>query len=677
VNTRREEKPARPAAAGGGRADDVARAPAWALSILRVQRSAGNRAAALSVQRGLWGMDRPPNVPQAAPDLSEKVRKFSDPAFAAFQLRTTWAKDGKEAAARLPRAYASEVTAAGPDAERQVLAVFVAEAGKIADEENQTIAEFEKGSRGVLDSMLETSEHKLDDEMRRYGFSEADDGTVTLTPTADMTKLAAAAKELAAADGAVANLQIRLTQSYAAHHRGGPMEEAANREATARDVLGDARYVEAVQNYERLFTARAGTFPILAAYRNDPHGLTALARVVKSPAAAAEAGRPLIEKRRDIATTRKNIASGELSVYGLPNIISAAKAQQALTAGSLKARFVDDRVAKAHHDKAVADLALGAIAAAATVVAVVATAGGAALVAGAATGVGLGVGAVQTLAQIQEFGAAAAAGNTDLDRARAICRQDPSLLWLAVNIAMFVTDVVAAGALLRQVAGPVRKLVVLRQSVGEATPEVVRVFEEEVKPALNALPPGARDRVAAAVEPRAGMSDTVVSLAYDDYLQALGHVFPQRYLDDVARIVDRIGERAAANVAHDPAFVALCRQRRWAQAGTRFHSEAKTVGEQMRAAGEVPASWRFEYTVQSGQGGSRLDVLASGPANQILEFDWKTTGRSALSSKSREEMTRHARQIGVNLNQQLSGQSSVSWTDLVRPRLTTENISWP
>lgn len=677
MGTRREEQPGRPGAEGGGRAGAGARAPAWARSILRVQRSAGNRATALSVQRGLWGMDRPPNVPQGAPDLSEKVRKFGDAAFAAFQLRTIWAKDGKEAATRLPRAYASEVAAAGPDAERQVLAAFTTELGKVADEENQTVAEFEKGSRGVLDSMLETSEHKLDDEMSRYGFKEADDGKVTLAPTAEMAKLAAAAKELVVADGAVANLQIRLTQSYAAHHRGGPMEDAVNREATARDVLGDARYVEAVQNYERLFTARAGTFPILAAYRNNPYGLTALARVVKSPGAAAEAGRPLVEKRRDIAKTRKNIASGELSVYGLPNIVSAAKAQQALTAGSLKARFVDDRVAKVHHDKAVADLALGAIAAAATVVAVVATAGGAALVAGAATGVGLGVGAAQTLEQIQQFGAAAAAGNTDLDRARAICQQDPSLLWLAVNIAMFVTDVVAAGALLRQVAGPVRKLVALRQSVGEATPEVVRVFEEEVKPALNALPPGARDRVVATVEPRAGMSDTVVSLAYDDYLQALSHVFPQRYLDDVARIVDRIGERAAANVARDQAFVELCRQRRWAQAGTRFHSEAKTVGEQMRAAGEVPAAWRFEYTVQSGRGGSRLDVLATGPANQILEFDWKTTGRSALSTKSREEMTRHARQIGVNLNQQLSGQSSVSWTDLVRRRLTTENIPWP
>ncbi len=76
---------------------------------------------------------------------------------------------------------------------------------------------------------------------------------------------------------------------------------------------------------------------------------------------------------------------------------------------------------------------------------------------------------------------------------------------------------------------------------------------------------------------------------------------------------------------------------------------------------------QFELTVQSGRGGSRLDVLARGSAGEMLEFDWKTTGRGALSKKARDEMVRHANRVGVTLGQTLQSQTSVSWVDLVRP----------
>jgi len=168
-----------------------------------------------------------------------------------------------------------------------------------------------------------------------------------------------------------------------------------------------------------------------------------------------------------------------------------------------------------------------------------------------------------------------------------------------------------------------------------------------------------------------------LTMEYDEYLKALGHVFPQRYLDEVTRIVDDIGKEAAANVAADPAFVEMCQNRNWAQAGTRFHNEAKDVGRAMVASGKAPAGWMFEYTVQSGLGGSRLDVVARGPAGEVLEFDWKTTGRSALSTKSRVEMVKHAQHIGMNMNTPLQTQTSVSWVELVRPHLTTHPIRWP
>jgi len=515
-------------------------------TVLAVQRQAGNAAAQqllarsrrgdatgavaprLStpvVQRGLWGMDRPPNTPQPPPDLRNRISQLTDPAYASFQLRATWTKGGHEMATRLSKSVVDEIAAAGPDPQRQVGTTFTAELDKLVGEERQAVAEFEAKSRSTLEAILDTSAKKLEDEMRRYGFSETvqpggspGSGKASLSPTADMAKMAAAAQELVAADSVVANLQIRLGQKYAAAHPGGPMEAQVNRDAVTRDINSDPSFVEAVQTYEKLFAKHLSTFPMLAAYRGKGFDLNALAQAQKSPAAAAIAAQPLLDKRRDIDATRGNIASGKLSVYGLPSIVTVAKGQLAAPPGSLKERFIDDRVAQVKSDKATVDLALGAIATAAMVAATVATAGGAAIVAGTATGVGIGIGAAQLLEKIDQFGVAASAGNTDLDRARAISQSDPSLFWLALDIAMFVTDVVAAGALFRSIAGPVRKLVSLRAAaVGGAklseaeAAKITQVFEHELKPALSGLPQPAQARVAGALDPTTAMPAVVAS----------------------------------------------------------------------------------------------------------------------------------------------------------------------
>jgi len=73
-----------------------------------------------------------------------------------------------------------------------------------------------------------------------------------------------------------------------------------------------------------------------------------------------------------------------------------------------------------------------------------------------------------------------------------------------------------------------------------------------------------------------------------------------------------------------------------------------------------------QVTIQSGKGGSRLDVFLRGPAGEFVEVDWKTTGRSALAKKSRDEMIKHAQQLDTNLGVTLTGQQSQSWVDLTR-----------
>jgi len=115
-------------------------------------------------------------------------------------------------------------------------------------------------------------------------------------------------------------------------------------------------------------------------------------------------------------------------------------------------------------------------------------------------------------------------------------------------------------------------------------------------------------------------------------------------------LVDGIGQRAAARVVADPRFVQAVQSGNRTLAGTLFHSAAAQEARAIPASA-LPPGWVIdaELVIQAGAGGSRVDILLRGPAGQIIEYDWKTTGRSALSYGSRREMTRHAGQITTNI----------------------------
>lgn len=167
-----------------------------------------------------------------------------------------------------------------------------------------------------------------------------------------------------------------------------------------------------------------------------------------------------------------------------------------------------------------------------------------------------------------------------------------------------------------------------------------------------------------------------VRLSQAEYQAALGQVFPSQYLDQVTRTMDSVGRGAAQRATQNPQFVSAVQNGNWALAGTLYHSAAAT---EVRALppGSLPPGWSItaEEVIQGGRGGSRTDVLLRGPGNQLVEFDWKTSGSSALSTKSRQEMTRHAGQITANVGGTLTAQQSRSWMDFVRPLLP--RVAWP
>ncbi|HKC17432.1 MAG TPA: hypothetical protein VKC11_12075 [Steroidobacteraceae bacterium] len=185
------------------------------------------------------------------------------------------------------------------------------------------------------------------------------------------------------------------------------------------------------------------------------------------------------------------------------------------------------------------------------------------------------------------------------------------------------------------------------------------------RPMLNTSGAG---QTTAAMSPIEGALET--KLSETEYRAALGQVFPSQYVNRVARTVDAIGQRAALRVAQNPEFVAALQSGDRMTAGNIFHSAAaEEIG--VLPSDALPPGWSItaEEVIRSGQGGSRTDVLLRGPQSEVVEFDWKTTGGSALIKKSRDQMIKHAGQITVKLGRSLTVQESRSWVDYVRPVL--------
>jgi hypothetical protein len=158
-----------------------------------------------------------------------------------------------------------------------------------------------------------------------------------------------------------------------------------------------------------------------------------------------------------------------------------------------------------------------------------------------------------------------------------------------------------------------------------------------------------------------------VKLSEQEYRAALSRAFPSHQLDPIARAVDEIGQRAAERVSNNPKFVQALLKKDWKTAGNLFHDAAKQEARAVKP-GILPPGWKLtaEETIQAGKGGSRLDVFLRGPKGERIEFDWKTSGISALSSSARKEMAKHAGQIVVNVGGTVTKQESRTWVDYVR-----------
>jgi hypothetical protein len=143
---------------------------------------------------------------------------------------------------------------------------------------------------------------------------------------------------------------------------------------------------------------------------------------------------------------------------------------------------------------------------------------------------------------------------------------------------------------------------------------------------------------------------TVVRMSEAEYLEALSRTFPEHQWDEVYRFVDDVGKRAADVAVRDPEFVAAYKAGNDFKAGRLFHDAAndlmKGLGPRIITPPTAPPGWTVQTEkriLDEGPSG-RADVLL-GQDKARMDFDWKTTGKSALSERSVKQLDRHAAEI--------------------------------
>jgi hypothetical protein len=196
-------------------------------------------------------------------------------------------------------------------------------------------------------------------------------------------------------------------------------------------------------------------------------------------------------------------------------------------------------------------------------------------------------------------------------------------------------------------------------SAVESAPTTDGAPEGETSPRLGPPPEGAIE----------------VKLTDAEYRRALEAGFAERGMDPTFKVIHEVSRRAAANVVKDPEFVAACKAGKWMKAGRLFHRAPELAGKQYAATAPEAQGFTFEDTLKGGKGGGRADALSSPQGGQVREYDWKTSGKSAV--KSIEQMDRHKKLLAVERQLAASGQESVTWIDYVRGLLTNRGIQWP
>jgi hypothetical protein len=366
------------------------------------------------------------------------------------------------------------------------------------------LAWFTTDGRVVLDDMLKDSETRAKAEGIKYGLTEEIiEELVLVDPMSGMTDTQTWTKygmpESPAARGmAAAAAQLLKRRNERITPLKSKLRELNTRWGSAFAPSGgpfwppkppgleetEANLKEEEQEYDGLAAELAGRYPIIGSFTKDKDDTSGLRRLAAGPSqeAAQLIGTQIAETLRNIKRVRdENTPDGEVNIYKLGKIVALTKARQSIADGSWQEKVIDEQVADAQETSILIDIALALLNLA--LVALAPATGGASLI------VAAGLSTATAVIHAQEYMLEDAMAGSDVDKARALSQEDPSLFWLAVDIVGAVGDVgagaSAAAKLLRvwHSAAPA-----VRAVKAAGTAEEVAAARGQLKAALEGQP---------------------------------------------------------------------------------------------------------------------------------------------------------------------------------------------
>ncbi|MEV4314993.1 hypothetical protein [Actinocrispum sp. NPDC049592] len=505
-------------------------------------------------------------------------------------------------------------------------------------------------AHAIADTMLTENENVVRREQTRYRSNVC---------SADVEGLLNADRRLQARANQIADLR-RQRQEVDARLRpggetlpGGVPEglEEMTRDNTAIATL-DARIgeLEAEQAGER--SAQGLAYPILLSDSYRPGSIAGLPEGEREQLIGSWTTGTL----DNIARTRANIADGTLKLWDLRDVPELTWRALGIPSSGPLGQVIERHRERERSEEHAREVAVAALAITAGVVAGIATAGGAFVVAAAATGVSAGIGLAQLGHDVQQYRAETAAGQVSVDPALAdISRNQPQLLPIVMDIVGIGMDVGSAIGIARRVAQAERALT-MAGDVERFAAEIRRVVPdaalaerviaraqsdsavvERVQAAVAALGTGARTQANLTLTQlmlEIGAENNVFAefaakLMREDRVCLMSEAAIRAKLTDPAKLAAALRDLAsvgAANGFYSPELRMLFVAERNAQAmaGTLVHESVHFL---QHANGQPLLTFMAEYQAFMAQRDYLLSVarVAGNPDVVPAEYRWLVT----------------------------------------------------
>jgi hypothetical protein len=365
-------------------------------------------------------------------------------------------------------------------------------------ERQQVLDRFRGHIGATLAQLLFEGEDSINAEIERYGLQRSVEYHVVDMPGGGMrtettysysmdqgprTEVMAAAardlleqrRELDRIEGQLRNLYMR--DILRAMTPGGALSAArpSIRDMVERGRL-KAELLQKERQYRILGAIHSRRYPLLGAFLDDT---SALERLASGHGRAHTAGELLWQRLERIHDTRRDLEDGDINLWKLDQVIEIAKRTGGIPAGSLYDAWVTERNQEAKDDDKVKDYILAAVSIVLGILAIPAT-GGASLALAAGSAAASATSLSRAIADYKLKRA-----DNMADRAFAIAGDDPSSLWIALEVVGLVLDVGQAVAVLRSIKGPVKAAVEANaDQVDEAIEAAVRAAEAQ-RPGLG------------------------------------------------------------------------------------------------------------------------------------------------------------------------------------------------